>query len=166
MRAMVLDFPGQPLRAAELPEPEPGPGQVKLAVRACGVCRTDLHIYDDELQGAPKLPLVMGHQIVGEVVAAGAGATRFELGSRGGVPWHGWADGPCRYCREGRENLCENARFTGYDIDGGYAEFTVAAEDFCFAIPAMYSDAGAAPLLRAGLIGYRALRRVGEAERS
>src|SRR6201996_3623723 len=165
MRAMVLDFPGQPLRAAELPEPEPGPGQVKLAVRACGVCRTDLHIYDDELQGAPKLPLVMGHQIVGEVVAAGEGATRFEFGQRGGVPCLAGADAPCRYCREGRENLCERARFTGYDVDGGYAEFTVAAEDFCFRIPDLYSDAEAAPLLCAGLIGYRALRLVGEAER-
>ena len=151
MRAMVLDRPHQPLRAAELPEPEPGPGQVKLAVRTCGVCRTDLHIYDSELRGEPKLPLVIGHQIVGEVVAAGEGAERFAIGERVGVPWLGWADGTCRYCREGRENLCEHARFTGYDIDGGYAEFTVAAEDFCFGIPDLYSDAagGAAPLRRA-----------------
>jgi propanol-preferring alcohol dehydrogenase len=165
MRAMVLDQPGRPLRLADVPEPEPGPGQVKLAVRTCGVCRTDLHIYDSELQGEPKLPLIMGHQIVGEVVGAGEGARRFELGDRIGVPWLGWTDGTCRYCREGRENLCEHARFTGYDIDGGYAEFTVAAEDFCFPIPPMYSDAEAAPLLCAGLIGYRALRLVGEAER-
>ncbi|HEX3737195.1 MAG TPA: zinc-dependent alcohol dehydrogenase family protein [Solirubrobacterales bacterium] len=171
MRAMVLDQPHRPLRAAELPEPEPGPGQVKLAVRTCGVCRTDLHIYDDELQGEPKLPLVMGHQIVGEVVAVGEGAGegersgRFAIGARVGVPWLGWADGTCRYCREGRENLCEHARFTGYDVHGGYAEFTVAAADFCFPIPELYSDAEAAPLLCAGLIGYRALRLVGEAER-
>ena len=162
---MVLDQPGRPLRAADIPEPEPGPGEIKLAVRTCGVCRTDLHIYDSELQGEPKLPLVMGHQIVGEVVGAGEGARRFELGDRVGVPWLGWADGTCRYCREGRENLCENARFTGYDIDGGYAEFTVAAEDFCFPIPSMYSDAEAAPLLCAGLIGYRSLRVAGDGER-
>jgi propanol-preferring alcohol dehydrogenase len=128
MRAMVLDRPGQPLRAAELPEPEPGPGEVKLAVRTCGVCRTDLHIYDSELQGEPKLPLVMGHQIVGTVVGLGEGSGRFELGERVGVPWLGWADGTCRYCRDGRENLCEHARFTGYDVDGGYAEFCVAGE--------------------------------------
>jgi propanol-preferring alcohol dehydrogenase len=165
MRAMVLDQPGQPLRAAGIPEPDPGPGEIKLAVRTCGVCRTDLHIYDSELQGEPKLPLVMGHQIVGEVVAAGEGARRFELGDRVGVPWLGWADGTCRYCREGRENLCEHARFTGYDVDGGYAESTVAAEDFCFPIPPMYSDAEAAPLLCAGLIGYRALRMCGDAAR-
>jgi len=162
---MVLDQPGQPLRAAELPQPEPGPGQIKLAVRTCGVCRTDLHIYDSELRGEPKLPLVMGHQIVGTVVGLGEGAGRFELGDRVGVPWLGWADGTCRYCRSGRENLCEHARFTGYDIDGGYAEFTVAAEEFCFPIPSLYADAEAAPLLCAGLIGYRALRLVGEAER-
>ncbi|HXF31686.1 MAG TPA: zinc-dependent alcohol dehydrogenase family protein [Solirubrobacterales bacterium] len=171
MRAMVLDRPHHPLRAADLPEPEPGPGQVKLAVRACGVCRTDLHIYDDELPGEPKLPLVMGHQIVGEVVGAGervgeaARSGRFAIGDRVGVPWLGWADGTCRYCRSGRENLCEHAKFTGYDVDGGYAEFVVAAEDFCFPIPELYSDAEAAPLLCAGLIGYRALRLVGEAER-
>jgi propanol-preferring alcohol dehydrogenase len=165
MRAMVLDRPGQSLRAADLPEPEPGAGEVKLAVKTCGVCRTDLHIYDGELQGAPKLPLVMGHQIVGEVVGAGKGAERFAIGERVGVPWLGWADGTCRYCRSGRENLCEQARFTGYDIDGGYAEFAVAAADFCFPIPDLYSDAEAAPLLCAGLIGYRALRLVGEAER-
>jgi alcohol dehydrogenase, propanol-preferring len=165
MRAMVLERPGQPLRAAELPEPDPGPGQIKLAVRTCGVCRTDLHIYDAELQGEPKLPLVMGHQIVGIVVERGDGAERFAVGERVGVPWLGWADGTCRYCRGGRENLCENARFTGYDVDGGYAEFMVAAEDFCFRVPAIYPDAEAAPLLCAGLIGYRALRLVGDAER-
>ncbi|HTR76097.1 MAG TPA: zinc-dependent alcohol dehydrogenase family protein [Solirubrobacterales bacterium] len=162
---MVLDRPHRPLRAAELPEPQPGPGQVKLAVRTCGVCRTDLHIYDDELRGAAKPELVMGHQIVGEVVAAGEGAERFAVGERVGVPWLGWADGTCRYCREGRENLCENARFTGYDVDGGYAELAVAAEGFCFPIPDLYSDTEAAPLLCAGLIGYRALRLVGDAER-
>jgi alcohol dehydrogenase, propanol-preferring len=165
MRAMILDEPHRPLRAAEIAEPVPGPGQVKLAVCTCGVCRTDLHIYDGELQGAPKPALVMGHQIVGEVVASGEGAERFAVGERVGVPWLGWADGTCRYCREGRENLCEHARFTGYDIDGGYAELTVAAEAFCFPIPELYSDAEAAPLLCAGLIGYRALRLVGDAER-
>ena len=154
----------QPLRPAELPEPEPGPGQVLIEVRACGVCRTDLHILDGEL-AEPKLPLVPGHQIVGTVRAAGEGAERFAPGERVGVPWLGWTDGECRYCRSGRENLCDHARFTGYDLDGGYAELTVADERFCFPIPAGYPDEQAAPLLCAGLIGYRALRLVGEAER-
>src|ERR1700760_802761 len=130
MPAIGLGRPGQPLRATDLPEPEPGPGEVKLAVRTCGVCRTDLHIYDSELQGEPKLPLVMGHQVVGIVGGVGEDAGRFELGERVGVPWLGWTDGPCRYCREGRENLCEHARFTGYDVDGGYAEFTRALGGF------------------------------------
>jgi propanol-preferring alcohol dehydrogenase len=164
MRAMVLERAGQPLRLTELPDPVPGPGQVLIAVRACGVCRTDLHILDGEL-AEPKLPLVPGHQIVGTVARAGEGAERFAVGDRVGVPWLGWTDGECRYCRGGRENLCDNARFSGYDIDGGYAELAVADERFCFAIAADLSDTGAAPLLCAGLIGYRALRLVGEAER-
>jgi propanol-preferring alcohol dehydrogenase len=164
MRAMVLERAGEPLRPAELPDPVPGPGQVLLRVHACGVCRTDLHILDGEL-AEPKLPLVPGHQIVATVVGAGEGAERFAAGKRVGVPWLAWTDGTCRYCLSGRENLCDNARFTGYDIDGGYAELTVADERFCFPIPAGYPDAQAAPLLCAGLIGYRALRLVGEAER-
>jgi propanol-preferring alcohol dehydrogenase len=164
MRAMVLERAGEPLRLTELPDPVPGPGQVLIRVRACGVCRTDLHILDGEL-AEPKLPLVPGHQIVGTVAGAGEGAERFAAGERVGVPWLGWTDGDCRYCIGGRENLCDNARFTGYDIDGGYAELTVADERFCFAIPAGYPDEQAAPLLCAGLIGYRALRLVGAAER-
>ncbi|MBK5218790.1 MAG: zinc-dependent alcohol dehydrogenase family protein [Thermoleophilia bacterium] len=164
MRAMVLERAGEPLRLAELPDPEPGPGQLLLSVRACGVCRTDLHILDGEL-AEPKLPLVPGHQIVGTVAGAGEGAERFAPGERVGVPWLGWTDGTCRYCTSGRENLCDNARFTGYDLDGGYAELAVADERFCFPIPAAYPDDQAAPLLCAGLIGYRALRLVGEAER-
>jgi propanol-preferring alcohol dehydrogenase len=164
MRAMVLERAGEPLRAAELPDPEPGRGQVLIAVAACGVCRTDLHILDGELS-EPKLPLVPGHQIVGTVAGLGEGAERFAVGDRIGVPWLGWTDGECRYCRQGRENLCDNARFSGYDLDGGYAELTVADERFCFPLPADMSDEGAAPLLCAGLIGYRALRLVGEAER-
>jgi alcohol dehydrogenase, propanol-preferring len=164
MRAMVLERAGRPLRPAELPDPVPGPGQVLIAVRACGVCRTDLHILDGEL-AEPKLPLVPGHQIVGTVAAAGEGAERFAAGERVGVPWLGWTDGECRYCRGGRENLCDRARFTGYDLDGGYAELAVADERFCFPVPPSYPDEGAAPLLCAGLIGYRALRLVGAAER-
>jgi propanol-preferring alcohol dehydrogenase len=161
---MILERPRKPLRLAELPEPVPGPGQVLIEVHACGVCRTDLHIDDGELS-EPKLPLVPGHQIVGTVAGRGEGAERFAVGERVGVPWLGWTDGVCRYCRGGRENLCDNARFTGYDCDGGYAELAVADERFCFAIPEVYPDEQAAPLLCAGLIGYRALRLVGEAER-
>jgi propanol-preferring alcohol dehydrogenase len=164
MRAMVLERPGQPLLLQELPVPEPGPGQVLLRIRACGVCRTDLHIVAGELPG-PKLPLVLGHQIVGEVVRAGPGANRFVPGQRVGVPWLGWTCGECRYCRSGRENLCDRARFTGYTLDGGFAEYTVADERYCFPIPAGYPDEQAAPLLCAGLIGYRALRFAGEAQR-
>jgi alcohol dehydrogenase, propanol-preferring len=164
MRAMVLERAGEPLRPAELPDPEPGPGQVLIAVAACGVCRTDLHIRDGEL-AEPKLPLVPGHQIVGRVAAAGEGVERFAPGQRVGVPWLGWTDGSCRYCASGRENLCDGARFTGYDLDGGYAELALADERFCFALPDNYTDEQAAPLLCAGLIGYRALRLVGEAER-
>jgi propanol-preferring alcohol dehydrogenase len=161
---MVLGRVGGPLQPSELPDPVPGRGQVLIRVHACGVCRTDLHILDGELD-RPKLPLVPGHQIVGSVAGLGEGAERFGLGMRIGVPWLGWTDGTCRYCRSGRENLCDNARFTGYDIDGGYAELTVADERFCFPIPDGYPDVQAAPLLCAGPIGYRALRLVGEAER-
>ncbi|HEX4463348.1 MAG TPA: zinc-dependent alcohol dehydrogenase family protein [Solirubrobacterales bacterium] len=164
MRAMVLERAGEPLRPAKLPDPRPGVGQVLISVGACGVCRTDLHIVDGELD-KPKLPLVLGHQIVGSVVEAGEGAERFAPGERVGVPWLGWTCGECRYCLSGRENLCDRARFTGYDIDGGYAELAVADERFCFAIPVDYPDEQAAPLLCAGLIGYRALRLVGDAER-
>jgi alcohol dehydrogenase, propanol-preferring len=161
MRAMVLDRAGAPLRIAELPEPEPGPGEVLLEVSACGICRTDLHIVDGELT-EPKLPLVPGHQVVGRVVSGG---DRFPAGKRVGVPWLGWTCGECRFCRSGRENLCDRARFTGYDIDGGYAERAVADERFCFPLPDAYEDAQVAPLLCAGLIGYRTLRLAGGAER-
>jgi len=161
---MVLRAPGHPLEPAELPVPEPGLGQVRIDVTCCGVCRTDLHILDGELD-QPKLPLVPGHQIVGTVSAAGDGADRYEIGDRIGVPWLGWTCGECRYCLSGRENLCDRARFTGYDIDGGYAEAAVADERFCFPVPEGFPDDQAAPLLCAGLIGYRALRLVGEAER-
>src|SRR5512134_3925383 len=154
MRAMVLDEPHRALRLAELPAPDPGPGQVAVRVRACGVCRTDLHIVDGELT-EPKLPLVPGHQIVGAVLAGGEGSERFEPGERVGIPWLGWACGECRYCRSGRENLCDLARFTGYDIDGGYAEAVVADERFCFPLPEAPSDEQLAPLLCAGMIGYR-----------
>jgi alcohol dehydrogenase, propanol-preferring len=158
---MVLDAPGAPLREAELPAPEPGPGQVLVAVDACGVCRTDLHVVDGELPD-PKLPLVPGHQIVGRVVEGGA---RFGPGERVGIPWLGWTCGECRYCLSGRENLCDRARFTGYQLDGGYAELLVADERFCFPVPEEYDDLQAAPLLCAGLIGYRSLRLAGDAER-
>jgi propanol-preferring alcohol dehydrogenase len=161
MRAMVLERPGEPLRQVELHRPEPGPGQVRLHVRACGVCRTDLHVADGELPD-PKLPLLLGHQIVGSVETDGE---RFAAGDRLGVPWLGWTCGECRYCRTGRENLCDLARFTGYHLDGGYAEAAVADERFCFPIPEGYADVQAAPLLCAGLIGYRALRFTGDAQR-
>ncbi len=161
---MVLEGQRQPLRPAELPDPEPGLGRLLISVSACGVCRTDLHIVDGDLT-EPKLPLVLGHQIVGTVAGTGEGAERYAIGDRVGVPWLGWTDGSCRYCASGRENLCDRARFTGYDIDGGYAELTVADERFCLPIPAAYPDEQAAPLLCAGLIGYRALRLVGDAER-
>ena len=164
MRAMVLERPGEPLRLTGLPRPTPGPGQLLLQVHACAVCRTDLHVVDGELP-SPALPLVPGHEIVGTVAARGDGAERFALGDRVGVPWLGWTCGVCRYCRSGRENLCDRARFTGYQIDGGYAEYTVADERFCFPIPAAYDDASAAPLLCAGLIGYRSLRAAGDAAR-
>jgi alcohol dehydrogenase, propanol-preferring len=161
MRAMVLDAARSPLKLAELPDPEPATGEVLLQVAACAVCRTDLHILDGELD-EPKLPLVPGHQIVGRVVEGGE---RFEPGERVGVPWLGWTDGDCRYCRSGRENLCDRAGFTGYDRDGGYAELAVADERFCFPLPDGYPDLQAAPLLCAGLIGYRTLALAGDAER-
>jgi propanol-preferring alcohol dehydrogenase len=161
---MVLEAAGRPLRMLEVAAPEPGPGQVLLAVHACGACRTDLHIVDGEL-AEPKLPLVLGHQIVGTVVALGEGVDRFRPGGRVGVPWLGWTCGVCAYCRSGRENLCDRARFTGYQIDGGYAERAVADQRFCFSLPADYPDLQAAPLLCAGLIGYRALRLAGDAQR-
>jgi alcohol dehydrogenase, propanol-preferring len=163
MRAMVFDRVGTPLREAELEAPVPDPGQVRLRVRGCGVCRTDLHIVDGELAG-PKLPLVLGHQIVATVAEPGPEANRFQPGELVGVPWLGWTCGSCRYCRSGRENLCDNARFTGYTIDGGYAEEAVADERFCFPLPDGYADLQAAPLLCAGLIGFRSLRLAGDAE--
>jgi propanol-preferring alcohol dehydrogenase len=155
---MVLDAPGTPLRAAEIAAPEPSPGQVRIRVEACGVCRTDLHIRDGELT-EPKLPLVLGHQIVGTVVD---GADRLAPGDRVGVPWLGWTDGDCRYCVSGRENLCDNALFTGYTLDGGYADEVVADARYCFPLPSGPSDVELAPLLCAGMIGYRALRLAGD----
>jgi propanol-preferring alcohol dehydrogenase len=157
MQAMVLDAPGKKLRSAELKVPNPGPGQVLIEVAACGVCRTDLHIFDGELPH-PKLPLVLGHEIVGRVAALGDSASGFAIGDRVGVPWLGGTDGTCRYCREGRENLCDNSRFTGYQIDGGYAGYAAADARFVFKLPEAYGDAEAAPLLCAGLIGYRSLK--------
>ena len=161
MRALVLDAPRTALRSAELPDPKPARGEILVRVLACAVCRTDLHIVDGEL-AQPTLPLVLGHQVVGEVVTDGE---RHAAGSRVGIPWLGWTCGECRFCRSERENLCVRARFTGYDVDGGYAELTVADERFCFAIPPDYADAAAAPLLCAGLIGFRALRFAGDAQR-
>jgi propanol-preferring alcohol dehydrogenase len=160
---MVLDEPGQPLRAAELADPEPGPGEVLVAVHACGVCRTDLHIRDGEVRGS-RLPVVPGHQIVGTVLAAGAGAVHAP-GARVGIPWLGWTDGTCRFCTSGRENLCEHAQFTGLDRDGGYATRAVADGRYALALPEGFGDLEAAPLLCAGLIGYRALRMTGDAQR-
>jgi len=161
---MVLDAPGKPLRAAEVPEPEPGPEQVLVRVHACAVCRTDLHVVDGELSD-PKLPLIPGHQIVGTVEEVGERVDRFTPGVRIGVPWLGYTDGVCRYCVANRENLCDNARFTGYQLDGGYAGYAVADHRYCFPIPAGYADLQAAPLLCAGLIGYRSLRAAGDAGR-
>jgi alcohol dehydrogenase, propanol-preferring len=161
MRAMVLDAAGGPLRAADLDAPEPGHGELLLEVAACGVCRTDLHILDGEL-AEPKLPLVQGHQIVARVLEGGE---RHAAGDRVGVPWLGWTCGECRFCRSGRENLCDRAVFTGYGRDGGFAQLAVADERFCFPIPEGYPDLQAAPLLCAGLIGFRTLRLAGDAER-
>jgi alcohol dehydrogenase, propanol-preferring len=161
---MILERPGEPLRACEVPAPEPGVGQLLLRVRCCAVCRTDLHVVDGELP-EPRLPLIPGHQIVGIVERLGEHTFGFAVGDRVGVPWLGWTDGECRYCLSGRENLCENARFTGYQLDGGYAEYAVADTRFCFPIPDGYPDLQAAPLLCAGLIGHRSLRLSGDAER-
>ncbi len=159
---MILDRPPGPLREAELADPRPGPGQVRLRVRACGICRTDLHVLDGDLPD-PKLPLVLGHQIVGVVDELGPGVTTHRPGDRVGVPWLGWTDGTCRFCTTGRENLCPDARFTGYHLDGGYAELALADARFCLPVPDGFADLEAAPLLCAGLIGYRALRMTGEA---
>jgi propanol-preferring alcohol dehydrogenase len=162
MRAQVLTAAGRLLAADELPAPRPGPQQVLIAVRACAVCRTDLHVVDGELPD-PKLPLVPGHEIIGNVVEKGESVDRFAVGDRVGVPWLGWTCGVCEYCRSGRENLCDRAQFTGYQIDGGYAELTVADQRYCFAIDPLYGDIEAAPLMCAGLIGYRTLRMAGDA---
>jgi propanol-preferring alcohol dehydrogenase len=164
MQAMVLDAPGTRLRLADLPEPRVAADEILLKVHACAVCRTDLHVVDGELPD-PKLPLVPGHEIVGTVIAAGGAVDRFCVGDRVGVPWLGWTCGVCDYCRSGRENLCDRARFTGYQRDGGYAALALADQRFAFAIPATYSHEAAAPLLCAGLIGYRALRMAGDARR-
>jgi propanol-preferring alcohol dehydrogenase len=161
---MVLEATRRPLRLEDLPAPTPGPGQVLLRVAACGVCRTDLHVVDGELP-RPKLPLVIGHQVVGRVERAGERAHRFRPGQRVGVPWLAWTDGTCRFCRRGLENLCERGLFTGYQVDGGYAELAVADERFCLPLPDGYTDLEVAPLLCAGLIGYRALRMAGDAPR-
>jgi propanol-preferring alcohol dehydrogenase len=164
MQAMILEKSGTSLREMTAPRPEPTDGQILVRVCACAVCRTDLQIIEGD-PADPKLPLILGHEVVGTIVELGKGAERFKPGTRVGVPWLGWTCGECRYCRSGRENLCEKAKFTGYTLDGGYAEFMVADERFCFSIPDSYSDAHAAPLLCAGLIGYRSLVKAGDAER-
>ena len=164
MRAMVLEKQGERLRLKQVPRPEPGKGQVLIKIEACGVCRTDLHIVDGELE-SPKLPLILGHEIVGRVEKAGSGAKHFSIGTRVGVPWLAHACGRCRYCKRGLENLCENALFTGYTVDGGYAEYCVAFEDFIFEIPGGYASEKAAPLLCAGLIGYRSYKMAENAQR-
>jgi len=161
---MVLERPRTPLHPAEVPDPAPGAHQVLIAVRACGVCRTDLHIVDGELPN-PKLPLIPGHEIVGTIAGLGRDVERFRVGERVGVPWLGWTDGTCAYCRSGRENLCDRARFTGYTLDGGYAELVVADARYAFSLPERYSDVEAAPLLCAGLIGYRSLTAAGAGRR-
>jgi len=161
---MIFEKPGESLRQAELAVPRPGPGQLLIRVHACGVCRTDLHVIDGELT-KPKLPLIPGHEIVGSVVELGESDSRFKIGDRVGVPWLGWTCGQCSYCTNNRENLCDRASFTGYTLDGGYAEYTVADQRFCFPIPDVYSDAAAAPLLCAGLIGYRSLVKAGDGKR-
>jgi propanol-preferring alcohol dehydrogenase len=164
MRAMIFDTPRQSLRLIDLPALKPAPTQVLVRVAACAVCRTDLHVVDGELP-KPKRPLVPGHEIVGVVAEKGKDVQRFKIGDRVGIPWLGWTCGECDFCRSGRENLCDQARFTGYTLDGGYAEFAVADERFCFPIPKKYSDVEAAPLLCAGLIGYRSLTKTGNAKR-
>ncbi|MBI2180201.1 MAG: zinc-dependent alcohol dehydrogenase family protein [Deltaproteobacteria bacterium] len=164
MRAMLFQIPGEPLRMTDVPIPKPSTGQLLIRVRACAVCRTDLHVIDGELT-QPKLPLIPGHEIVGTVEQLGEGVEGFKIGDRVGVPWLGWTCGNCAYCRNGQENLCDKARFTGYTLDGGYAEYTVADQRFCFHIPDSYSDIEAAPLLCAGLIGYRSLVKAGDGKR-
>jgi alcohol dehydrogenase, propanol-preferring len=165
MRAMVLDKPRQPLQLRDVEKPRPAKGELLVRIAACAVCRTDLHVVDGELQD-PKLPLIPGHQIVGYVEEIGEDVnSKFKVGDRVGIPWLGWTDGECAYCRSNRENLCDRARFTGYTIDGGYAEFTVADKRFCFHLPDHYDDVAAAPLLCAGLIGYRSYRKTGDARR-
>ena len=171
MRAMVLNEPKRPLELRDVPTPKPGRGQLLVRVSTCAVCRTDLHVVDGELPN-PKLPLILGHQIVSRVEEIGEENSKFEIrnskfriGDRVGIPWLGWTDGDCAYCRSGRENLCDNARFTGYTIDGGYAEFTVADTRYCFHLPEQYNDIAVAPLLCAGLIGYRSYRKTGDARR-
>jgi propanol-preferring alcohol dehydrogenase len=164
MRAMLFEKAGEPLRKTELPMPTPGSDQVLIRIHACAVCRTDLHVVDGEL-AKPKLPLIPGHEIVGTVDELGNGVSRFKIGDRVGVPWLGWTCGGCSYCRSGQENLCDRAKFTGYTLDGGYAELTVADQRFCFSIPDSYGDAEAAPLLCAGLIGYRSLVKSGNGKR-
>ena len=164
MRAMILNAQGEPLQDVQVPDPRPGPGQVLIRVEACAVCRTDLHVFDGDLP-EPKLPLILGHEIVGTVVEAGEGDSRLSAGDRVGVPWLASTCARCRYCESERENLCSDARFTGYTVDGGYAEYTVADERYCFAVPEVYSPEAAAPLLCAGLIGYRSLMKAGEARK-
>jgi len=164
MRAMILERPRQPLRSRDAPKPKLGAGQLLVRVATCAVCRTDLHVVDGELPD-PKLPLIPGHQIVGRIQQIGEGVEGFSAGDRVGIPWLGWTDGECVYCRSNRENLCDRARFTGYTIDGGYAEFTVGDARFCFHLPELYNDVEAAPLLCAGLLGYRSLRKAGDARR-
>ena len=164
MRAMVLDEPKRPLELRDVQKPKPGGGQLLVRVSTCAVCRTDLHLVDGELPN-PKLPLILGHQIVGHVEEIGDENSNFAIGDRVGIPWLGWTDGECAYCRSGRENLCDNASFTGYTVDGGYAEFTVADARYCFHLPERYDDIEVAPLLCAGLIGYRSYRKTGDARR-
>src|SRR5438477_5997569 len=170
MRAMVLEAVGQPLALRDAPKPKPGGGQLLVRVSACAVCRTDLHIIDGELPN-PKLPLILGHQIVGRVEEInissdkGQSGSDFRVGDRVGIPWLGWTDGECAYCRSNRENLCDNGKFTGYNIDGGYAEFAVADARYCFRLPEDYSDVDVAPLLCAGMLGYRSYRKTGDARR-
>ncbi len=164
MRAMVMKSAGRPLTLETIERPEPGPDQVLVKVEACGVCRTDLHVFDDDLRD-PKLPLILGHEVVGRVAATGSAVEGLAAGDRVGVPWLGWTCGQCGYCASARENLCPNARFTGYQIDGGYAEYTLADRRYCLPIAGDYSAAEAAPLLCAGLIGYRSLRKAGDARR-
>jgi propanol-preferring alcohol dehydrogenase len=164
MRAMVLNEPKRPLELHDVPTPKPGRGQLLVRVSTCAVCRTDLHVVDGELPD-PKLPLILGHQIVGRIEEIGDENSNFAIGDRVGIPWLGWTDGDCVYCRSGRENLCDNARFTGYTIDGGYADFTIADARYCFHLPERYDDIEVAPLLCAGLIGYRSYRKTGHARR-